>query len=192
MKVNKPKVAKWKLYSGLVALIAAVTFGFSVLTVFVSYPTAEHRRVGQEIAKIDDKALTSENFEKLINSDRYRELSRSTENNYTKRMSIGSGILSMIINVAIVVALYRYLRRHYITTKPVGVTVLIITIAGAIEMLPSIYASEFITGIKTEPFMMVALLIAAPFAIGFSALITFLIAKITEWHYNRSHGFVEE
>lgn len=195
MKAQKAKVAKWKLYSGLIALIAVVTIGFTALTAFVAYPTAEHRKVGQDIAELSNKMYSANDpaaMDKIAKSDEYKDLMNSKENVYTTRMGIGSGVLSAIISVSIVVALYRYLRRNLITTKPVGATVLIDTIAVAIITIPTIFIGEAITGIKTEPLVMVMLLVSLPFVVGFSALITYVIAKIAEWHYNRSHGFIEE
>jgi len=192
MKTRKAKMAKWKVYSALIALVAAVSFGFTVLTTFVTYPTDAHRKVAQELSVLDKEAFSSNKYEKIMKSDKYKDLANSRENVYTIRMGIASGILSAIISVAIVVALYRYLRRYHITAKPVGATVLIDTVATAIVMLPAMYIGELLTGIKTDPLMMIMLLIGVPFAVAFSALITFVIAKITEWHYNRSHGFIEE
>lgn len=192
MNVKKQKIAKWKIYSGLVALIAVVSFGFAVFTAWATYPTMEHRQVAQELAVLNQKAFGSNNVEKITNSDEYKALNDSRENVYSIRMGIGSSVLSAVIGVAMVVAVYRYLRRNRITIKAVGATVLIDTIAMAIIALPIMYVSDTITGIKTEPVMMVMLLISLPFSIGISALLAFVIAKIAEWHYNRSHGFIEE
>ncbi len=186
-------MTKWKLYTGLIALITVGTLAFNVLTAYVSYPTAEHRRIGQELTTLDAKAFNPDNdYEKIVNSDHYKELVNSQEAIYTTRMTFGVGALSIVIGVAVVVALYRYLRRNRITSKPIRATVLIDTAATALIMIPTIYISELVTGIKNEPLTMILLLISLPFAVGFSALITFAIAKVTEWHYNRSHGFIEE
>lgn len=190
---TKRPVKKWKLYGTLIGAITAVTLLFSAFTTYVTYPTAEHRKVGQELAKFDAKLFSlDENYAEVTKSKEYKDLQTTQENVYTSRMGIGSSVLSAMISVAIVVALYRYLRRNNITPKPVSTTVLIDAAAMAIIMLPTIYIGELITGIKTEPLMMVMLLIATPFAVGFNALITFVIAKITEHFYNRSHGALEE
>jgi len=193
MKVRKPKMTKWKIYSALIALIVVFTLGFTALTTYVTYPTVEHRHVGQQLAKLDAKAFSlGEDYSKISNSKEYRGLIDSQESVYTIRMGIGSGVLSAIVSVAIIVALYRYLRRNRITSKPIMATVLIDAAASALTIIPAIYIGQAISGIQNEPITMIMLLISAPFAVGFGALITFVIAKITEWYYNRSHGFIEE
>ena len=193
MNESAHKTKKWKIYIVLISLIAAITLGFSALTGYVSYPTTEHRKVGQELAKLDAKAFSLDgDFDKVVNSDRYKELTGSIEAIYTTRMAIGSAMLSAIISVAIVVAVYRYLRRNHITTRPIGATVFIDTTATALVMIPTIYIGELVTGIKNDPLTMILLIISLPFAVVFSAIISYIIARITEWHYNRSHGFIEE
>ena len=187
------KIAKWKLYAFLITLITVGTLVFNVLTAYVTYPSAEHRRIGQELATLDSKAFSpNSDYEKIVNSDKYKDLTRSREAIYTTRMAVGVAALSTIIGVAIVVALYRFLRRNHITTKPIRATVLIDTVATALIMISAILISEPITGIKNEPITITMLLIAVPFAVGFSALITFMITKITERYYNRSHDPAEE
>ena len=183
--------ATWKIYGVLILLVAAVSLSFTALTAFVMYPTSEHRQVGKELATLDSKSISSGNYKVLAKSDKYKELASSYENTYTTRMGIGSSILNAVISVSIVVALYRYLRRNQITPKPIRVTVLVDTAAMAIMIIPSMYIGQLITGIQTEPFLMVMLLISAPFAVAFNALIAFVIARFAEWHYNRSQDSVE-
>lgn len=178
--------AKWKIYSVLILLVAAVSLGFTALTAFVMYPTSEHRQVGQELAALDTKSISSGDYKAVANSDKYKELASSYENTYTTRMGIGSSILNAIISVSIVVALYRYLRRNRITPRPIRTTVFVDSAAMALMIIPSMYIGQLITGIQTEPFLMVMLLISAPFAVAFNALIAFVIARFAEWHYNRS------
>src|SRR5690606_12631778 len=145
--------------------------GFSAITSYTAYPTAEHRATAQKLAELNNKAMSSGNIEKVRESSEYKELVGSRENIYTTRMAMGSSALGAIISVAIVVALYRYLRRNEITERPIATTVIIDTIASTAIMLPSIFIGEFITGIKTEAMMMVLLLVSLPFAAGFSALL---------------------
>lgn len=191
--VRKSKTAKWKIYFAAIGLIASVTLLFSIFTTYVTYPTDAHRKVAQELAKQDAKALSpNADYAKIIASKEYKELLATQENVYTTRMAIGSSILSTVISVAMVVALYRYLRRHEITENPIGVTVLLDAVAMALTMLPIIFIGEWITGIKTEALVMIGLLIAVPFAVGFNALITFIIAKITEWYYDRSESKLKQ
>jgi hypothetical protein len=193
MTNQKPSLAKWKLYTLLVAVIALGTLAFNSATAYVAYPTVEHRKVGQEIARLEAKSFSEDgNRDKIVNSQEYKDLTGSKENIYTTRMSIGSAVLSTIISVAIVVALYRYLRRNRITSKPVSVTVLLDTAAVALITIPSIYIGEWITGVRIESLTLVLVLVSIPFAIGLNALIAFAIAKVAEWHYNRSYGFTEE
>lgn len=191
-QANKPKIVKWKLYTALVVGISVLTLGFSAITTYTAYPTAEHRATAQKLAALDKKALSSGDIEKVRESSEYKELAGARENIYTTRMAIGSSVLSAVIGVAIVVALYRYLRRNEVTESPIAATVVIDTAASVVIMLPSIFIGEFITGIKTEPMMMAMLLVSMPFAAGFSALLAYIIAKVTEGHYNRSHGITEK
>jgi hypothetical protein len=187
--------SKWKVYTALTLLIAAGTLAFDAGTMYASYPTEKHREVARKISALDTKAysLTStQDPSVVLESDEYKTLQATTENVYSTRMGIGSGVLGVILGVAVVVAVYRYLRRNLITRKPVGATVLINTLAAVAVAVPSVLLTPLLTGMKIDTITALLLIAALPFALAFGMLLTFLVAKIAEWHYNRSHGFIED
>lgn len=195
MTTKKPlsKQPKWKIYLLLTLLIAVGTTAIDFGTMLASYPTEKHREVSRRMSELDNKAFgEGNNQDSILESDEYKTLQASNEFTYSLRMSMGSAALAIIIGIAIVVATYRYLRRNLITRKPVGATVLINTLAAVLIAVPSVYMTQWLTGATVDPLVVMLLLAAAPFAIAFGALLTFIIAKITEWHYNRSHGFIED
>lgn len=177
-----------KQYFVITLMIAAVTLSFSTLTTYLAYPTTEHRAVGQQLAELQkvelslDQAEVTKEDAKAID-----ELSATVENTYTTRMSMGAGFLSVVISVAVIAALYRYLRRNDITDRPVFVTVFINTVASTLVILPSVYITKWITGIPIDSLTMIFLILSMPLAIGFTVLFTFFITKMTERHYNRSN-----
>lgn len=184
---------KWKIYTLLILLIAVGTTALDFGMMLASYPTAKHQDISRNIAKLDSKAFSDgQDMNKVFESDEYTSLKNSTENVYSTRMSIASGVLSVIIGVAIIAAVYRYLRRNNITRRSVGATVLISVLAAFISAVPGIYMSQWLAGDSLDPIAIMLLIAATPFALGFIALGSFLIAKIAEWHYNRSHGFIED
>ena len=197
MSAMKPlkQQSKWKVYTVLALLIAVGTFAFDAGTMYASYPTAKHREVARDISTLDNKAFSlagKQDPNVILESDEYKTLQATTENAYSTRMGIASGVLGVILGIAVVVAVYRYLRRNVITRKPVGATVLINTLAAVIVAVPTLYLTPWLTGVKIDMITGLLLLAALPFALAFGMLITFLVAKIAEWHYNRSHGFIED
>lgn len=177
-----------KQYALITVLIAAVTFSFSAVTTYLAYPTAEHRAIGQKIATLESQSFSLTNPDPSVTkTEEYKDLSATVENTYSTRMALGSAFLSVLIAISIVVALYRYLRRNNITQKPILVTVVLNTIASTLLILPSVYATEWITGISIDATTMILLIVSLPFAIGFTVFFTFIIAKATERHYNRTN-----
>lgn len=192
MTTKTKKIAKWKLYSLLIAGISIGWIGFTVATVFAAYPTEGHRQTSHKLTEMTQKAASDEKaFTKLQNSQEYKDLESSTNNLYSTRMSIGAGVLNLVLSIAIVVAIYRYLRRNRITTKPVSVTVWINVAVLIITAVPTFYLSQLLSGASIDALTMILLLVAVPFAILFEALVVFLVAKIAEWYYSRAHGFVD-
>ncbi len=195
MTTKKPlnKQPKWKIYLVLTLLIAVGTTAIDFGTMLASYPTEKHREVSRRISELDNKAFGSgDKQDSILESDEYKTLQASNELTYSLRMSMASAVVASVVGIAIVVATYRYLRRNLITRKPVGATVLINTLAAFLVAVPSVYMTQWLTDAAVDPLVILLLLAAAPFAIALGALLTFVIAKITEWHYNRSHGFIED
>lgn len=185
-------MTKWKFYALLVVVISIGWIGFTAGTMFAAYPTQAHRDVSQKLTEMTQKAVTDEKaFAKLQSSEEYKTLESSTENIYSTRMSIGAGVLNMIIGIAVIVGVYRYLRRHRITARAVRATVWINVAVMILTTLPTLYISQLLTGAKIDSLTTILLLAATPFAILFEALLTLLVAKIAEWHYNRAHGFTD-
>ena len=189
------RVAKWKIYTALIALITVGMIIFEAGTMYVSYPTPKHREVAQSITRLDQSAFGGGNAnpEAVFESDEYKNLQSSTENTYSTRMGVGSGVLSVVLSIAVIVAVYRYLRRNIITRRPIGATIFINVLASILSTaVVFVVAKWFLDSVVESPVILMSLVFALPFAIGFGILATFLVAKAAEWHYNRSHGFMEE
>ncbi len=193
MSVKRKNIQpKWKVYILLTLLITAVTLAFDFGTLVASYPTAEHREVSRQLSDLNNKVFTSDNPEAGIESEEYKAIEATPENTYSMRMSMASAALSVVMSVGIIVLTYRYLRSNMITRKPITATVVINTIVAFVLIVPSYYMSQWLAGTTVESELMMLMLIGAPFALAFSVLITYVIARIAEWHYNRSHGFIED
>ena len=183
---------KWKVYTLLTLLIIGVTLAFDSGTLLASYPTEKHREVSRSLSALNNKVFSSGDPEKILESKEFKALEATPENTYSTRMSLASAALSVIMGIGIVAATYRYLRGNRITSKPIAATVLINTAASFVLIVPSLYMTEWLAGATVEAELLMLMLLGAPFALAFGVLITFLIAKVTEWHYNRSHGFIED
>lgn len=192
MTKQPKKMAGWKLYTLLILAISVGWIGFTAATMFAAYPTENHRETSRKLTAMTQKAAADEKaFTRLQNSEEYKALESSTENVYSTRMSIGAGVLNMVLSIAVIVGVYRYLRRNRVTAKPVKATVWVNVAVMILTTVPTLYISQLLTGIGIDSLTMILLLAATPFAIAFEALLTLLVAKIAEWHYSRAHGFTD-
>lgn len=191
-KNDKTRTNKWKIYLAIVGVIVGIDLAVSVLSTVVSYPTADHRQTAQQLNDLNQRGMNGEDIFKITESKEYKSLSSSPNNVYTNWALGLTFLLQAIIFVTVIFQVYRYLRKRLITEHPVGITVLLYSLALLVTMIPTYVFTEWFTGVKANEITMIVTLIAAPFTVLLSVLITFLVAKIAEWQYNRSHGFLAD
>lgn len=176
--------------------VVAVTVGTLTLlnvvgfvTTPIAYPTEAHRDVAKELRLVEAKAFTSQNPEKLFNSDSYKELSSSPETQYSMIVSIGSGLVQLVLWIALIVTLYKYIRRSRVTKRPILLLASIEAILTGLVAIPLIAVEGLFVGASSLPFEPIALipLVIGATLVGFG--LTALAAKLVELHYNRNHGF---
>lgn len=194
MKTNKKKVSKWKVYLLLTLAVTVAFSAMSVVSTVVSYPTAAHRNTAAELSKLTNKAWDEDSDDgmKIFESKEYKQLESSQYTSYSNIMNAVTTVAQLIAGVVIIFAIYRYLRRNILTNSPVSATVGINVVGGMLLTFPVILFSEWYTGSITSDITWIMILIALPFALVIGGLITFLITKIAEWQYNRSHGFLAD
>lgn len=161
-----------------------------------SYPTDSHRDVARSLSDLNNKAYSFDGEvsdpSQVLESEEYRSLQATTEYVYSTRMSTASGFLLVAVNVAIVVAVYRYLRRNRVTTTPVAATVWINLLATLMLIAPSVYVSQIITGVEISRDLWIVTLVSAPFIIAFSVLLIYFVARLAQWQYNKRYGVSDE
>jgi len=184
---------KWLIYLILTTVISLGTITFDAGTMLASYPTEKHRDVARELNEMTKQAFSGgKDSSNVMESDAYKALEDSRENVYSTRMGIGSSLLSLIISTAIIVAVYRYFRRSRLTNRPIGATVGISAVTAVLTGAATLLYGAWLTPFNDSGSALLALLAMVPLVAGFGALYAFLVAKATEWHYNRSHGFMED
>lgn len=197
MKKKSQNPSKRNIYTLLIVILSVLTLAISAMTLWIAHPTSQHRQTAQSITRLSDKALTSSELktsDTIFNSKEYKDLADSPENKYTMNAGIATSIMALILSGVTTVFVYRYLRSVRVTKDPVSVTVWLSVVVGLITYFPGIYLSGFVTGFSSvgSGAQLIFSLIALPFAILISALFTYVVAKITDNIYNRSHGFIED
>ena len=192
MKRSKNIQPKWKVYLLATLLMFGVQGAVSVLSVVVSYPTAEHRSVSSKISNYSTEMMKADDGMKTYESQEYKDLNASPENVYTNWALGLTTAAQFVLFVVVIFGLYRYLRKHRVSTHAVRVTVLLYMLSSLLATVPTWLFNTWYTGSVIDELVLFVLLAGAPFMIGFSVLVTFLVAKLAEWHYNRSHGFIAD
>ena len=193
MSVNRKNIQpKWKVYGVIVAILFGVQAAASVLSVVASFPTEAHRSVNRQITDYSPEMFSSDDGMKMLVSKEYKALNDSPENTYTQWALGLTTLAQFVLFIVMIFGAYRYLRKNRITSHAVRATVLLYLLATALVTVPTWLFNNWYTGTTVDELVLLVLLAGAPFMIGGSILVTFLVAKLAEWHYNRSHGFVED
>lgn len=184
--------AKTKLFGILTGIFLAVSLGSSVLTTVIAYPTAGHKQIAAEFTEINNRIFTDPNLN-IVTSPEYQRLSDHPNTKYSDRVNLIGGIVSLLAWIATIVFGYRYIRKYRLVKHPVRTIVLAQALAVALTIIPTELIMRSLTGIvspfASDALSMTVMIISATLI---STLMAWVIAKITEWQFNRSHGFIED
>jgi hypothetical protein len=189
IKKEEP-ASKWRIYAAIIAAVFAVNMLLNVVTIALNYPTESHRSVARQLDVFSVNMMSGQDFTTIMDSDEYKKVAQSSEAKYMDAATMYLLALSLIVTVTIIGTVYYYLRKHRTTAKPVGATVLLVTIGGLLPLILSAYMATMYIGLQMPGighvvFMLFIGLVIAP-------LVNAVITRIFDWHYNRKHSFVIE
>lgn len=195
----KKPLDKWSIYGILLAIFTLGSFALWALSGLVAYPTAAHREVDVKIAELTEKAWAQGDLTKMdevFQSPEMVGLLDTPEAKYTSTVNLVAGILQIVIWVAVVGIAYNYLRKKRIGKDQAKTVALINGVSALITFpLTFILAGVFYPASMTSiPGIDNAIVIIAglPFVFGFSVLLTYVVARIFQWRYNRKYNFAVE
>ena len=176
------------VFASIIGLVFALNVVLSAAIIFVNYPTEAHRAVYRQLDTLNSSMWNGSDFTVVMESDEYKRLNGSPEANYTNVATTVTLVINALVSVAIIGGVYYYLRKHRITKRPVGSTVLIVTLGGLVPLILAAFAAAAYIGTPMPGaghvvFMLFIGLVVAP-------LVILLISRIFEWHYDRKHSFV--
>lgn len=181
---------KWQSLAIITAVISLLLIALSIFSIAAAYPTESHKSVTRELQRLDEKAFGQQDFTTIINSEKYKTLAASPEQQYITKASFAMLIVNVIVNVAIIGIVYRYIRKHRLTAHPVGATVITVTIGTFMSLIFTTYFNAFYLGVALPQ---IALILFGIFiCLVITPLIVAVIARIFQWSYNRKHSFVVE
>lgn len=184
--------AKTKIFGILAGIFLVTGLGSSILTTVIAYPTPDHRRVAAEFAEINNRFLSDPSAD-IVTSPEYQRLSDHPNIKYSDQVNNIGGVVSLLIWVATIIFGYRYIRKYRLVSHPIRTIVLAEAVAVVLTIIPTELFMRSYAGITSpfasDAFSMTIMIISATLI---SALLTWIIAKVTEWQYNRSHGFIED
>lgn len=188
-KINKTKL---KTFGLLVGLFLFVGLGLSVLTTVIAYPTDGHKQVAAEFTEINNSVFRDGNLE-VVNSQEYKQLSEHPNTKYSDMVSNTGTAIQLLIWVAMIVFAYRYLRKYRLVKHPVRTIAFAEAVGVALTIVPMERFMNWYAGVSSpfsqDVFSITIMLISTTLI---SLFLTWLVAKIVEWQYNRSHGFIED
>jgi hypothetical protein len=178
------------VFASIIGLVFALNVVLSAAVVLINYPTEAHRSVYRQLDALNSSMWSGSDFTVVMDSDEYKRLSGSPEANYTNIATTVTLLVNSVVSIAIIGGVYHYLRKHRITKRPVGATVLLVTLGGLVPLVLTAFAAAAYIGTPTPGvghvvFMLFIGLVIAPLVIA-------LIARIFQWYYNRKHSFVIE
>lgn len=179
---QQPK-SKWIMLSTIFAITSLVMIATASIGLYAAYPTERHREVARQF--IDISSSPSGDLD--LDSDGYRALEATPEAIYSRNVDIVSTILQIAIFVAIVRFVYVYLRKQRSTKNPISATVAVVVLANTLSALAIVYIGDYYLGTTTMPFPLMLLLVA--FTSAITLLLTYLLARLFKWHYDKRHSF---
>ncbi len=197
-RIRKQPKNRWSAWGILLAIYMVGSLGIYALSGIVSFPTQAHREVASEYNELSAKVWEQEDVTKALENPRLKALESSSETRYSGIATITTTIVHFVAWVVFVGLAFNYLRKNRIGREQAMAVALIEAVGTVILMLPMLFLAPyvgypentytFIPGI--DP--VVGTLIGMPFAFIFSILITYLVARIFQWRYDRKYNFAVE
>lgn len=189
---KKINMKKLKVFGMLVGFFLVVGLALSVITTVVAYPTDGHKRVATEFSEINNTAFRDGKFD-VVNSPEYKQLAEHPNTKYSDTVNGIGAVVQLLIWVAMIVFAYRYLRKYRLVKHPVRTIAFAEAVGVALTVVPMDQFMTRYTGISmpfsADAFSLTIMLVSTTLI---SLFVTWLVAKIVEWQYNRSHGFIED
>jgi hypothetical protein len=170
----------------LVAIIGIVTSSVSMLA---TYPTPNHRTVIRQFNELNRKAQQGD-FKKVLESAEYKELQATPEMSYSVTASIIATIIETILGVAIIGYIYYYLRRSRLVKKATAATTWLYVLGSSLVIPVVVYLESAVVTQRPPELVDTILIIIANLTIG--TAITYLVARLFKWNYDRKHSFAVE
>lgn len=186
--LNKVK-GKWAKLVVITAALTVISIAFAAGSMYIAHPTEEHKQVTREFAKLSmsEEAYSNPTF---FERKEYRDLESSEQNQHTVRVGFASALVGLVGGIALLVAVYHYLRRYRVTKNAVTATVLTSVIAGMLSSMVMAFVEPWFIGSKLyDPLLMGGVLF---FTLLISLPLTYLVVRIIKWNYDRKHSFVVE
>lgn len=179
---------KGRAYATIIGLVLAVNILMSAIIVFVNYPTEAHRAVARQLDVLSVNMLNGDDFTKIMDSKEYKSAAESPEANYSNMATAYTLLFNAVASIALIGAVYHYLRKRRFNTKFVGATVLLVSIGQLVPLVftqfgSALYLGTRMPGIGSVAFMLFTGIVIAP-------LVILLVTRIFDWQYNRKHSFV--
>jgi hypothetical protein len=188
MTHKKEQGRKGRIYAAIIGLVLAANILLSALIIFINYPTEAHRATARQLDVFSTNMLNGGDFTKIMNSDEYKKAAESPEATYTNTATWCTLLFNAVASIALIGAVYYYLRKHRLSNKAVGATVLLVSVG---QLLPLVftqfgaayYVGTRMPGVGSIAFMLFIGIVVAP-------LVVLLFTRIFDWYYSRKHSFV--
>lgn len=190
---------KWSVYGILLVIFTFGSFALWAMGGLVGYPTAAHREVDVKISELTGKAWAQQDIEKLdeaLQSPELIGLQNTPEAKYSSAVNLISGLIQIAVWVVAIGFVYSYLRRKRIS-KDQAMTIAVIDGLSAVILFPFTFilagvfypaSMSIVPGVDNT----IVVVAAVPFVFGFSVLLTYIVARIFQWRYNRKYNFTVE
>jgi len=188
---KKEHSRKGLVYASIIGLVLAANILLSATMVFINYPTEAHRANARQLDVVSVNMLDTTDgadITKIMNSDSYKKAAASPEAHYTNTATIYTLLVDMVVSIALIGAVYYYLRKHRLTNKVVGVTVLLVCVGQLLPLVFTQFATAYYLGTLMPGIGSIAFMLFIGIVI--SPLVVAIIARIFDWYYNRKHSFV--
>lgn len=197
-RVRKQPRSRWSAWGILLAIYMAGSLGLYAASGIASFPTQAHRDVASEYSKLSAKAWEQEDVTKALEDPKLKALESSPETKYSGIATIATTIVHVVAWIVFVGLAFNYLRKNRIGKEQAMAVALIEALGTVILMLPMLFLTPYV-GYPKDPYgfipgidPVVQTLIGMPFAFIFSVLITYLVARIFQWRYDRKYNFAVE
>ncbi|HEY0964859.1 MAG TPA: hypothetical protein VGE13_00055 [Candidatus Saccharimonadales bacterium] len=196
-RVRKQPMNRWSAWGIILAIFMAMNLGLYAASGLIVHPTEAHRKVATEYSELSTKAWEQEDVMKAFENPKLKALESSPEMAYSNMAMMATTLVQIVVWVAFVGVAFNYLRKNRIGKVQAMAVALIDAIGTVVLMIPLLLLSPYF-GYPESSMMIpgidpiIGTLIAMPFAFIFSILITYLVARIFQWRYDRKYNFAVE